>query len=463
MYKVLLFQLLITVSVMPAEASRNRCNHLFAAVSPNFAVELGQIKSFIAENGGRVTVVLSNEGLPANITQAQLEYIYGAKVILVGGAVPEKPKKIPGAVLHIGDAIYSKQFVVGEMNLLTGWGDLINKFDDKVFESQWAVSFDPLIMPESLPLTHIKGKLSKSMLDDVAELKRKMVYDPDFEFKMEHRDLLADYLSEIIHYIHHHKNVHDKEKFANGAVIKHAREFQTADSGSGIIKTNKIEVKRLVEEFMAKFNETRQLILRKDGKRKRLSYQDLDENKQAATFDKRWTLVQSLLFGQFDELMAQELLPIKREIRLDVVRGNVINIVDRFDGEWGPKEEFEKARDLVNNFFRKLPTRYRLLSGGVDVAILEGDGRAVVIDFNFGAFSGFIDAVDLPVSANMYISNLIGKHTPFLQELAAAAHLSPPEQERFIAELKSKLNFLSDSAKSDLDHDIHQWWKLTKP
>lgn len=455
--KAAIFSLLIAIFPLASYTNANVCERLFAVKSAKFGnlnrlIELDLIKNYIQATEGKVTIVVDSEDIPSGMNQSTINFLYGAKVIVVGkNRAPKKPKKIPGVVLHLGDADFLKEYVVGDLDLVKGWGNLNQKFDNKVFEVEWALSLDPNIMPPSLKFNQIdkdlfSTKSGPELFSRILAIKKQMIGDSEFHFSSAERDTLVQYLDLVMNLV----NVH----FPMGAVIKHAREFQTGDTG-GIIKSNKNNSADIVDQFITSFYKIRKSKL-KTGEEK-LSSKDFDEDTESAEFNKRYTLVQSLIYGQFEELMAQQLLKIKREIRLDVARGNVINVVDRFDEIWGPPELFSAAKEFVNKFFEKVPLPYKLMAGGVDIALLE-DGSFVIIDFNFGATSGFLDGPKAPVTANMYVANLIDKKTPLLEELSLIGGLPADKKPSAIKLFAKKyLRHLSAKDRESVMHDIPRW------
>ncbi len=97
------------------------------------------------------------------------------------------------------------------------------------------------------------------------------------------------------------------------------------------------------------------------------------------------------------------------------------------------------------------------MSGGVDFAELEG-GRIVIIDFNFGAMDGFLDGINAPVTTNMFISNITGRRTAFLEELNQAKDLNTEDKWKTILTLSRKyLSHLSAKDRSSVRGDMVRW------
>ena len=100
------------------------------------------------------------------------------------------------------------------------------------------------------------------------------------------------------------------------------------------------------------------------------------------------------------------------EFRVDFLDGEPVQSHLRHTGEYYP-EESRTAADAVRALFVRAPARYRYLAGGADVAI-DSEGRARVIEFNFGAESYFMNA---GVFANYYAARVAGLPMPLLSLL----------------------------------------------
>ena len=448
--KAPLFTLFTLLFALSAQGTAPTCARQF---SP-------QTAKFDTLKNGPLTVVIDAEEVLNGIDQAQLNQLYGANVVTVGGTVPASPKKIKGTVVHLGDAGFLRAYIVGENNPTKGFRDLYQKFDDKIVEYLWATRLDPNIMPISTVFVDYAKELNatpegRALLANVESLRKNMLNDPNFKIQKSEKILLVSLVQNFISLIH--------RDFPAGAIIKLAKEFQSADA-SGILKSDKMDVTEIVNGFSESFLKLQKKVLSKNN-RTHLSERDFADDESSAIFNKNWSFIKALVFGDFNSIMAQKQEAIIGEGRMSMAGGKVYNVVDRFYKPWGPPELFAHATKVLNEFIAKAQASgfpMDKMSGGVDFALLDS-GRIVILDFNFGAMDGFLDGINSPITTNMFIANLTGQRTPLLEELSQARNLDFENKWRLILSMSQKyLSHLSAHDRRSVRGDMVRWLGMNK-
>ncbi|MDZ4661664.1 MAG: hypothetical protein SGJ18_08595 [Pseudomonadota bacterium] len=445
LFKAPLFSLVTLVFTIGVHAKAPTCSSQF---SSNFAI-------FDTEVAGPVTIVIDAEEVLEGMDSAMLNKLFGAPVLAVGGDTPRSPKKIKGVVVHLGDSEFLKKYVVGESNLTKGYRDYYKKFDDKIHEYNVMSKIDPDIMPASTVFSDYVPEISETtagrqLLKDIKSIKSRLMSNPAFKIEAAEKAHLISYVEKFIELVH--------RDFPGGAIIKLAGEFQSADTGI-ILKSNQINASEMVDEFNQSFLKLRHEVLSKN-KSKQLSEKDFSKDEAATKFDKNWSFINALVFGEYETVMAQKKENIVREGRLSMANGRILNAVDRFYRPWGPPDLFTKASAVLNEFIAKAKKSgfpMDKMSGGVDFALLE-DGRIVILDFNFGAMDGFLDGINSPITANMFMSNVVGRRTNLLVELSQARDLILEKKWRLILNLSRKyLGHLNATDRSSVRGDMVRW------
>lgn len=419
-----------------------------------------QTANFDTQNSEPVTVVIDVDEVPKEMTPETLNTLFGAKVIAAPLRTPPSPQKIDGTVFHLGDADYLRDRAVGKNNPTLARRGLYRKFDNKIFEYLWSTQIDPNIMPKSVVLIDYIHEMrdtssGRELLEQVIEIRNQMLKDRNFQINSHEKIVLISFVEKIIELVHN--------DFPSGAIIKMSDEFKSGDTGS-VLKSEKIDTQELVNSFAKSFLKMRATILSKT-KRTLLNETDFATDESAIKYDKNWSFVKSLIFGEFDRIMAQKRETIVREGRMSMVAGKVYNIVDRFYGPWGPRSLFLEAALVLNNFIKKAKRAgfdMDKMSGGVDFGLLE-NGRIVILDFNFGAMDGFLDGINSPVTANMFISSFTGRKTPLLNELSQAQNLNLDGKWQLILKLSRKyLSHLTPEDRSSVRGDMVRWLGMNK-
>lgn len=122
------------------------------------------------------------------------------------------------------------------------------------------------------------------------------------------------------------------------------------------------------------------------------------------------------------------------EFRVDFVDGEPVSIFPRHCYEYFPESLTSKVGSFVRDFFAAAEQPYRYLCGAADVAFIS-DGSLRIIEFNFGAESGFIGP---DIWGNTYLSKLLGRQTPLMQALEELFQSSVDGQKEVLKHILSK-------------------------
>ena len=375
---------------------------------------------------------------------AAFEFRYGTKVVFMddfknaAGITREK-----GVVLHPGEPVPLANVYRGGINPHMGYGVLHGKLS-KWHEYEFADTVLPGLMPQSLrsdSLPSGKGlffETNRTHLDGViAGLNRS-----GGEIHNANAALLKQKLREFFHAA--------DDMFPDGAFIKQIDEAATADSGK-ILTTFDLKAgvapertwqARKVNSLVSKYLYAVKKI-RKEAGRPDLALDTKEFSEALVAMDvPEAAFVHKFLF-QPKNIMIQKRIRLATtpqghimEFRVDFVDGEAVRSLTRHSREYLPKKAAE-AEEVINSFFRSAPEEFRYLSGGADVAFAK-NGKAVLIEFNFGSESWFIMASNEPVSANIYVSKILGRDTPLINELRIISKQPASAQREYMVNFGKK-------------------------
>jgi hypothetical protein len=169
-------------------------------------------------------------------------------------------------------------------------------------------------------------------------------------------------------------------------------------------------------------------------------------------------LVNGLLYSP-NEVMAQEKLNIAKtrdrlraEVRVDFTKFGPINAVLRWSYDVGLDYQ-KNAMDFFKKFWARVPPEQRMISGGADIAILE-DGSVKIIEFNVGNESDYMSPQEVPITANIFISRLLGEPTPLIQKLELLVMANERAQVQYLSTTRTQLKHYLDRDKTIDDVDL---------
>lgn len=225
--------------------------------------------------------------------------------------------------------------------------------------------------------------------------------------------------------------------FPEGGYIKNYGEFGTADLGTQIT-TFSTPPKPIVDEFLRRFEQALTEIYEMGLTFDSPEFQErllINIWELGATFLNRLLIDDSKLLVQSRVKIAKTALGAPLEMRVDFIDGEPVHSRARFSTEYLPQET-QGASDVIKNFFARAPEKFRYLTGGADVALLE-DGSWTIIEFNFGSSSGTLNPYYFPIDANLFYTKLQGFETPFLRDLDRVFHGGLEEQINYLEQLKN--------------------------
>ncbi len=342
------------------------------------------------ESASAVTVVV--DALTERENPKHFQDIFGVPVKWVKGPPPATPERIPGMVLHIGLGRQLAQHVIGDFNPM-----LINENlrveDNKWNEYLMIHSVDPTAIPLSINAIDLIGPNRAPA--------------QAFPTQAQISAMVARFFEVV------------RQKFPEGAFIKHSAEAGTADKGK-MIMTFKTKPDDVAAQFFKEIHNLPARELKQALASQAFSKDRLDD------FSAYSRLVVGLLFDPV-QIFAQRKIEIMRtsdnankEIRVDFVAGRAINAHNRWSLEYSPAD-LRRAKEFVDRFFAKAPLPIRRLTGGADVIYLT-DGSLMFMELNVGSQSAYMDARDLMISANLLVSKLKGSPTALIERLETAYH-----------------------------------------
>jgi hypothetical protein len=409
-------------------------------------IPISQVASMAQEKG--LTVVVSWGRRLSKKELDDLAELYGVPVRnFENHPKGEKPEKIPGVVVHLGPQKL-KQAYVGDFNPSLGDPDVLGFVDaQKWHEYLFARAVDPNVIPTTENVMSLiindatfgqKRQHVIKLIDEYGELRSRA---NQTRVVAATTDLLKDFF-EIV-----------KQRFPGGAVIKYVKEAATGDNGQVITTQSPVAI--LVETFMNDIHSAQRALPRKASHFDQKHFQE-----EIVTNDKSASLMVASLLLAPENIMVQQVVDFVKtrdghplEIRVDVLSGKTKNATLRRGLDYVPEAE-KLATLYVSNFLARAPkSKWGRISGGFDVAftIVDKNGKPdielAILDFNFGSESGFMDASDMVIAGNKFISQILGQSTPLLQKLEQVFHDGLQAQKRFLSEQKVRIPDYSQSVR----------------
>lgn len=368
----------------------------------------------------------------------------GTKMV---GPGREPKKQVDGVMIHalsIGENLNVMNRVRGEVNPFEGYANLAGILDlDKRIEYEVAEAIYPGIMPRTETLSQLreakqistefetKRLAALAQVREWIERKQNLSKEERSALQTQPRDLVESLFVEV------------RKIFPEGAYFKNFGEFASGDLGNSVT-TFAASSKHIADEFLRRVERAisdSRLHFAKKSSQFDIPIPD-DAWEIGSLFVKKLLLAHETIVAQQRVVIDKTELGYPFEMRIDFVDGEAVIGRTRFSLEYQP-EAIEKASSIINEFFKRAPEEFRYLSGGADVARLS-DGRWVVIEFNFGPYSGTLAPEYYPIESHQYVSILQGQKTAFLKELEAVYQAG---QDARIKKLKS------------LKHIRSVWWR----
>ena len=394
---------------------------------------------------------------PTARERRRLEQIYGAPIIVDGFDYGKKPRRIRGLVVHLVESQQGVRDYRGDENLFDGRSKLYRELlDNKWLEYQVIQKVDLTIMPTSilaetlLQNSTLPISLGRYFQSSQAEIPDRL------------QTQLEAFLKKFFMVV--------EKKFPQGAFIKYIREYRTCEADQ-LTHTPEANPTKMTEIFCREM-ETIKSNLRGRSRRWRSPalLKAIQESQKAAVHILGFLLLDPKL------IMVQEKLAIAKtrdgtlaEVRVDF--GSMGPIAANV--RWGYDVETDykrRAFDFFQKVWRQWPASLKQQFGGADVVFLK-DGSMKIIEFNFGSESGFMDATQLIVPGNLFMTKILGRPTPLIQRLEKLVKMKPQDQANELNKLipRTKRNDETHLSMRDLhlgdvwlylrDRLVEEWMK----
>jgi hypothetical protein len=394
---------------------------------------------------GGLTSVLPYTRPSSPRARKAIEFLYGSAVVYAGDYSDTTPRKnLRGVALHPGNTARTVNRVRGEINPHMGFERLHGSLD-KWREYKFAESVQPGFMPATWLAAESAFWQESGIADLVAAAKRGIT-----EAREKHGSI--EPLTKIVlgSLVQRFLDASGRG-LPHGAFIKHSLGCATFDS-QRLITSEKSRAAVLVPSFIESFNK---IIARaKDQGEKPLGEAEFWTLLLAESG--HWPIFVYDLVYNPTRIIVQEAIEIAStargvpmEFRVDFIDGEPVLVCPRHSQEILPAEA-KQAENALGDFFSAAPLSYRYLSGGADVAITT-EGKVRLIEFNFGAESGFMEN---GVQANRYASILQGKPTPLIKSLRKIFYAPLAAQHAFLREVSNSV--LAHPQVNDEIH-VYEW------
>lgn len=380
-----------------------------------------EIREIISSRG--LTLALDWNARDINLSSEELWYLGGAKVILVDGI--KGKKVIPGVVLHLGPTSLWKK-VKGDYNpyqVLTE--QEAKKFENKLEEARKIIAADPMAYPRTVFVSEMRLAKENSISHEIV-LSR-----------------LESFFTQM------------HAQFPEGFIVKHAYEFKSGDSKTGPVLSGKATPEKLMRHFFAMLPHVQRW-----AKEKHINFGDKDFERRIFTtdWDPYFAITYALLMNP-ENLMVQEKIKINEEFRADYIAGQTMNIQPRY-GKYYKSTNAQTAATFLDKVLMGNNWELQYLAGGSDIVGIEGaKPRFVILELNLGGESAYIDPLYLPLSANTFLSSLLGYPTPLMRDLIQLKHQSRQAQNSFIKKFELKfLQHLDGGARKDAINEFRDYF-----
>lgn len=386
----------------------------------------------LLDAGQKFGVTILRDSNPDPNTLQKMRNLYGVNI----ATKSHQFRKTRGIVLHVvpvTKAPSNETSLIGDRNPLLGEAEVLKIVQqNKLEELKLAQAVDPSAMPGVRLHEQFFSSQEKTALEQ-GRIKLIQMMD---NIKHPSSDSASqNFESALYVYIRDYLDLIQK-KAPRGAYIKNYGEYASGDLGSAVT-TFSASPRQITKEFVLWFYEFR-------NKNHRASFESTETQSflQQALYSNFTRFVQKLLISPSDLLiqnkieLAQTQQGTTMEFRVDFMNGHAISSRMRFGLEHYP-QEMQKAKDVVDEFFKNAPPEIKKLSGGADVA-LTADGKWILFEFNFGGASGTLYAEYYPFEANRIFSYLQGRPTPLIKQLTELHKQSPQMQNAFLMKLKNE-------------------------
>lgn len=371
-------------------------------------------------------VLVLDRSRPATEEQVrQEEFLFGGP-IFYSNDLPNFPPTVPlrGVAIHY-NPMHRSLAVRGELNPTIGYGTTHGTFD-KVEEMRVFRQYAPEDIAASSDFSDVFAKrpeLEAARADLAKRVREYLVSEPASSRTKELKKKLSDFLN----------SVHEaaRTEHPDGYFLKSSEDWATTESDQ-LITSDTFSPGDYADTFLYFLSGLRG----KPNPHRNLRGHVL-ESENSFIY-----MVHDLVSGGQTALL-QGKLPVKEstqgnniEFRVDVFQGEVVNSTFRMGYEAYPKEQREAA-DFVRKFLAKFPDRIRYMSAGFDVVQLK-DGSYKIIESNAGTASSMALPDTYPITANIALSNFLGRRTPLMVELDKAYAGGVDARAKYLGQLKSR-------------------------
>lgn len=358
--------------------------------------------------------------------------MYGAPIIVDGFDYARKPRKIPGLVVHLVENAEGLRDYQGERNFFDGRGRLYRRLlDNKWAEFEMIRKIDPSVMPA----TDLAATLVKKSPRAQALRRRLNVFLNDFlKSKKEIDPAVKKQIAELLQIFF----AIGRQAFPNGAFIKYIREFGTREVGQ-VTEIPNVDPGKMTDVFLEELEKIKSRLVGNGRRWLSPSLRELIQDSRTAALH-----IVSFLIYDPKQIMVQEKLDIAvardgtlAEVRIDFSSTGALVSHLRWGYDVGVDYKI-RAQIYFQNLWRKFPPDLKKLFGGADVVFLK-DGSMKIIEFNFGCESGFLDAAQMIVPGNAFVSKILGRPTPLIARLENLIKMAPKAQVRELSKLIPKI------------------------
>lgn len=344
---------------------------------------------------------------PTRRERQRLEEIYGAPIIIDGFDYAKKPRHIRGLAVHLVENRQGLRDYRGDVNLFDGRSQLYRELlDDKWREYEVISRIDRNIMPKTILAAHL---MKNSTAFRQAQKNLRQALEARCNVGAAAERLLQIFFRQV------------NRRFPKGAFIKYIREYRTCEADQ-LTYTPHADAQNLAAVFSKHIGRPKSWI------------KAVKESKIAAVH------IVGFLLSDPSQIMVQQKLNIAKtrdgtlaEVRVDFgSKGPIIaNVRWGYDFEW---EYNQKAFQFFQSFWERWPPELQRQFGGADVVFLKNGGMKI-IEFNFGSESGFMDAAQLIIPGNLFVSQILGRPTALIAHLEKLVAMPTSDQIRELSKL----------------------------
>ncbi len=362
-----------------------------------FLIVLFSFTAFATAFGGATFYRIIEDQNPGPEKQAIDEFLYGARVLYTGDAIPGKSNLVDGIVWH--DTLEQALYFIGRKNPTLEGLELMKALsNDKWEEAKLLMEYAPTFFPKTENmkdvLTEFYASIEKDPLSPVEILKR-----------------LKDFLD---------------TRYPGGFFMKPIDGFNSV----GTFPTSETDFPQVYEKYLREVKPEIEKFLKQSG-------DPVETHLKFKTVENYSGRVLEALLKSPRKIIIQEKIKIKKEepvltqngekifdeeYRVHIVQGKVLKgaTVHRWeDANSHSEKTIARVETFAQTLIDLLPEAYRILSYGLDIVVTQ-DGGFKLIEMNTGGESGYFQPeVSLKIT-HLLASHFIGEPTEVLRELEEA-------------------------------------------